>query len=67
MTSERFLIIPDVLTDKTSMVMLTDITYWADNENNLRDWCADNDTQFVGMTLVFPNKHTLTAFCLRWA
>lgn len=64
---ERFFIVPDVLTDETNMVILTDFRYWADNEDSLRNWCAENNTQFVGMTVIFPDERTLTAFCLKWS
>lgn len=64
---ERFFIVSDVLTDETKMVILTDFRYWADNEDSLRDWCAENNTQFAGMTLVFPDGLALTAFLLRWS
>lgn len=66
-TQERFIVVPDVLTDTEQMVILTDIHYWADHENDLREWCLDNSSEFVGMTVVFPDKRTLTAFCLTWS
>lgn len=65
-TQERFIVVPDVLTDNSNMVILTDFRYWAENEDSLRNWCAENNTQFAGMTLLFPDKPTLTAFCLKW-
>lgn len=64
---ERFIVVPDVLTDNESMVILTDIQYWADRENELRQWCIKNDSEFAGMTVVFPNTLSLTAFILRWS
>ena len=65
-TQERFIVIPDVLTDINSMVILTDINYWSDHETELRQWCQDNNSEFVGMTVLFPDPRTLTAFVLRW-
>jgi hypothetical protein len=64
---ERFIVVPCVLTDAEQMIILTDFHYWADHENELREWCWDNSSAFVGMTVVFPNKPTLTAFCLTWS
>ena len=64
---ERFIVVPCVLTDAEQMVILTDFHYWADHEHELRAWCLDNSSAFVGMTVVFPNKPTLTAFCLTWS
>lgn len=66
-TQERFIVVPFVLTDTEQMVILTDIHYWADHETELREWCRDNGSAFVGMTVVFPNDSTLTAFCLTWS
>jgi hypothetical protein len=66
-TQERFIVVPFVLTDTEQMVILTDIHYWADHETELREWCRDNGSAFVGMTVVFPNASTLTAFCLTWS
>jgi len=63
---ERFIVVPDVLTDNEQMVILTDYNYWADRESDLEQWCVDNSSQFNGMTVVFPNAQVLTAFCLRW-
>jgi hypothetical protein len=63
---ERFFVVSDVLTDDTKMVILTDFHYWADNEDSLRKWCKETNTQFAGMTLVFPDERTLTAFVLKW-
>lgn len=63
---ERFIVFPDVLVNNDQMVILTDYKYWTDNEDTLRAWCKDNHSDFVGMTVTFPNQQTLTAFLLRW-
>ncbi len=64
---ERFVIVPDVLTDNDQMVILTDYNYWAECEVELAQWCKDNDSDFTGMLVVFPNQKTLTSFCLEWS
>ena len=64
---EKFIIVPDVLTDTEKMVILSAWEFWNDHETELRDWCQDNNADFVGMTVTFPNKKTLTAFCLKWS
>ena len=66
-TQERFIVVPCVLTDAEQMVILSDFHYWADHETELREWCWDNNSAFVGMTVVFPNAATLTSFCLTWS
>ena len=65
-TQERFIVLPDVFTPDVFMVILTDIDYWSINETELRQWCQDNNSEFVGMTVLFPDSRTLTAFVLRW-
>ena len=63
---KRFIVVSESLTDREQMVILTDIHYWTDNEEQLRRWCMENNSQFVGMTVVFPDSHVLTSFILRW-
>lgn len=64
---ERFIVVPDVLVENNQMAILTDYRYWAEQEDALRSWCKDNNSDFVGMIVVFPNQKTLTAFLLRWS
>ena len=63
---KRFIVVSDELTDYEQMIILTDIHYWTDNEEQLRRWCMENNSQFVGMTVVFPDSGALTSFILRW-
>ena len=63
---KRFIVVSDELTDHEQMIILTDIHYWTDNEEQLRRWCMENHSQFVGMTVVFPDSCALTSFILRW-
>lgn len=64
---ERFIVVPDVLTHNEQMIILTDYNYWAGLESDLREWCVNNGSQFAGMTVVFPDAATRTAFLLRWS
>lgn len=66
MTQERFIVVPSQLTDTEKMVILTDIQFWSDHEQQLHQWCNSNNSEFVGMTVVFPDERTLTAFLLKW-
>lgn len=65
-TQERFIIVPNELTDKRKMVILSAWEFWNDHETELQDWCKDNHSDFIGMTVTLPDSKTLTAFCLRW-
>ena len=65
---QRFVVIPaDLLEGTEKMIILADYNFWADQEDELRHWCHDNNSSFLGMTVTVPNEQTLTAFCLRWA
>ena len=66
-TQERFIVLPDVLTPDVFMVILTDVDFWSEHEIDLWQWCRDNNSEFVGMTVTFDDPRTLTAFCLKWS
>jgi len=51
-----------------TLVILSDYKFWANHTKELADWCAAHDhVTTKGMTVVFGNTATLTAFLLRWA
>ena len=64
---ERFIVAPDYLTDREILIILSDIAYWNNNYDDLEQWCLEYQSQRQGMTVVCPDKQTLTAFCLRWS
>lgn len=66
-SKEKFIVVPDVLTDEVCMVILTDYHYWADHEAELKQWCEKNSADFTGMLVCFPNKLSLTSFLLKWS
>ena len=49
------------------IAMLSDIGYWNQNYEDLREWCLQNNCMVQGMTVNIPDAHTLTLFTLRWA
>lgn len=49
------------------IVMLSNITFWADNYEDLISWCANQGADVQGMTVNIHDEKTLTAFCLRWS
>jgi hypothetical protein len=65
--NRKFIIVEAALIDITdaNLIILTDITYWNENYEPLKDWCVDYDAEVRGMT-VTCNDTALTAFCLRW-
>ncbi len=50
-----------------TIVILSDISFWAGEYDNLKEWCNNNGSIIQGMTVNIPNAETLTAFCLKWA
>ena len=66
-SKERFIVVPDVLTDEVYMVILTDYQYWAEHEQELGAWCKQNNADFTGMLVCFHNKLSLTSFLLKWS
>jgi len=64
----RRFIIPDTLvTGGELLIVLSDIAYWNIHYDDLQVWCKQNKSKVQGMTVVLPDKPTLTAFCLRWS
>jgi len=67
-SKEKFVVIPaNLLEGNEKMVILADYNFWSDHEDELRQWCRENNSVFAGMTVTVPNEQTLTVFCLRWA
>jgi hypothetical protein len=64
----RFIIAGPDLLDNEYLVILTDIAYWSENADELRDWCEQTPgATSAGMTVIFDNQQTLTLFLLRWS
>ena len=49
------------------IVMLSDMWFWNDNYDALKDWCKNNNSEVLGMTVELPDAKTLTVFALRWS
>jgi hypothetical protein len=70
--SQRFIAAPDTLVGQlpsscSKLIILTDVSFWNGNYEELKDWCDQNDCTTQGMTVMAKNSHALTTFCLRWA
>lgn len=68
--SNKFILVPPLLMpdglDINYLVILTDINYWANCEDDLRTWCIEHECLVEGMTINFPTEEMLTLFVLRW-
>ena len=64
----RFIVASTDITDGERIVVLTDMSFWVENLNDLIEWCnttpgATNE----GMTVVFDTDASLMMFVLRWS
>jgi hypothetical protein len=51
------------------LVLLTDYKFWGQQHiaDQLLIWCNEYECEIKGMTVLIPNKETLTVFMLKWA
>lgn len=66
----RFVVIPeylDVDNKHKTIVILTEIGFWAEHVDELVAWCAENNCETQGMTVTLPDSESVTLFTLRWA
>lgn len=67
-SSRRFFVAPNYLLDEEEiLIVLTDINFWAENLEDLINWCKNNQCENKGMTVEVPDQKTLTMFVLRWS
>lgn len=66
--NKRFAVAESYLVDGSGqLVILTEIGFWAENYEILKQWCDEHSCQAKGMTVEIPDDATLTLFCLRWS
>ena len=67
----KFIVVESMLiedyTNTPHLIVLTNISYWADNSDALTEWCTEYKCRFEGMTVVIPDEQTLGLFVLRWS
>lgn len=66
---QRFIIAPsELLVDADEkLIVLTDYRFWAENIDELIEWCSERNAHNEGMTVVFGDEITLMEFVLRWS
>ena len=67
MNRERFIIAPGVLVDQEQLIILTDVEYWINNQDALRQWCLEHGAVAAGMTVVLNSERDLVQFVLKWS
>ena len=66
----RFIVAPKELvldTNSAYTVILTDIAFWAEHADELKEWCWDRDAVNLGMTVDLGSERTLMEFVLKWS
>jgi len=58
----RYIAVP-----QSKTFFLTDITFWADHEEELKEWCCKNFCLHRGMTVTALNEYSYMLFGLRWS
>jgi F0F1-type ATP synthase epsilon subunit len=63
----KFIIVDAAMIDITdaNLIILTDVSYWNENYDALKEWCTNYSAEVRGMTVTCDDP-ALTAFCLRW-
>jgi len=57
----RFIAIPE-----SRMFFLTLIEFWAEHEQELKEWCKTNNCIHEGMTVEALDEQAFLMFALRW-
>lgn len=57
----------ELLVEPEIVIVLTDISFWTKNADELMEWCKINGGDVAGMTVTFKNNEQLTMFALRWS
>lgn len=66
---QRFIVAPQSITMAgVYLVILVDYQFWAENIDELADWCEERKTAISqGMTVSFFDEATLSEFILKWS
>lgn len=64
----RFIIADSALHDFPGhLIVLSDVSFWANNADKLEEWCSKNGCSMQGMTVNIPDPKKLTLFILEWS
>lgn len=50
-----------------NIIVLTDLKFWAEHIDELREWCKINGGKHSGMIVHLDSEEQLTMFVLRWS
>ena len=69
MDNQRFIVADPEVSESLgipTIVLLSNVSFWADHYEGLISWCRNNNADVQGMTVNIHDEKTLIAFCLRW-
>jgi hypothetical protein len=49
------------------VVILSDLAYWTNHYDELKEWCDLHGGEVAGMGVTLPDANTVTLFALRWS
>jgi hypothetical protein len=66
---QRFVVAPHYLLENVNqhVVILSDLAYWTNHYDELREWCELHGGEVAGMGVTLPDARTVTLFSLRWS
>jgi len=56
-----------IVEKKNRVIFLSDYKFWAEHEEELKQWCKTNACVFQGMTVQYFDDNTLVLFGLKWS
>lgn len=48
------------------VLVLTDIPFWNEHADQLKEWCNIYNCRIQGLTVEIPTDTAYSAFCLKW-
>jgi hypothetical protein len=66
---QRFVVAPHYLLENVNqhVVILSDLAYWTNHYDELKEWCELYGGEVAGMGVTLPDARTVTLFSLRWS
>jgi len=70
MKEHKFYLVPEEYLEEDvnyTSIILTDVTYWNNNFDELNRWCIINSVDMVGLSLKIYDPKIVMAFILKWS
>ena len=70
MKGHKFYLVPEEYLEEDvnyTSIILTDVSYWNNNFDELNRWCIINSVDIVGLSLKIYDPKVVMAFILKWS